>query len=42
MFVREGKDRLVPMGDSAAQWLNKYLEDVRPALPIHSQEALSE
>lgn len=43
VFVREGKggkDRVVPMGDSAAQWLNKYLEDVRPELITQSQEAL--
>ena len=35
VFIREGKggkDRLIPMGDDAAKWLNKYLEDVRPAM----------
>ena len=35
VFIREGKggkDRLLPMGDSAARWLMKYLEDARPEL----------
>lgn len=35
VFVREGKggkDRLLPIGDSALNWLIKYLEDARPEL----------
>lgn len=37
VFVREGKggkDRLLPIGDSATAWLIKYLEDARPELMI--------
>lgn len=35
VFVREGKggrDRLLPIGDSASAWLGKYLADGRPML----------
>ncbi len=29
---KRGKERLVPFGDAAAEWLKKYLEDGRPKL----------
>lgn len=29
---KDGKDRIVPVGDGALQWLRKYLDDVRPIL----------
>lgn len=35
LFVREGKgarDRIVPLGERAAAWLNRYLTDTRPVL----------
>lgn len=35
VFVHEGKgkkDRLVPLGERAAEWLHKYLHEVRPLL----------
>lgn len=35
VFIRQGKggkDRMVPLGERAYQWLNKYLETVRPKL----------
>ncbi len=35
LMVRQGKgkkDRMVPLGERACAWLNKYLEDVRPTL----------
>ena len=39
MAVRQGKgkkDRFVPVGDRALQWIDKYLEDVRPEQAIHN------
>ncbi|MBL4827256.1 MAG: tyrosine-type recombinase/integrase [Spongiibacteraceae bacterium] len=38
MFVREGKghkDRLLPVGELACQWLEKYLMDARSELLLH-------
>ncbi len=44
VFVREGKggkDRLLPVGEWACAWLDKYLQDSRPALVLHwNDEAL--
>lgn len=37
LYVRHGKggkDRLLPLGARAAQWVNRYLQDVRPQLVI--------
>ena len=37
VFVRAGKggkDRLLPLGDRACRWLDKYLHDSRPALLV--------
>lgn len=42
-FVREGKgrrDRVVPLGERAAAWLEKYLLDARPQLLAGECEAL--
>ena len=41
MMIRQGKgrkDRVVPVGERALQWLRKYLTDVRPRLARHSNE----
>ena len=41
LFVREGKggkDRVLPIGDSATGWLIKYLDDARPELIIDVNE----
>lgn len=43
VFVREGKgrkDRVVPLGERAAAWLDKYLTEVRPQLLAAPCEAL--
>lgn len=43
VFVREGKgrrDRVVPLGERAAAWLDKYLTDSRPQLLAAETEAL--
>ena len=43
VFVREGKgrkDRMVPLGERAAQWLDKYLVESRPRLLGAASEAL--
>ncbi len=35
LFVREGKgrkDRIVPLGERACRWVNKYLDEARPKL----------
>lgn len=43
VFVREGKgrrDRVVPLGERAAAWLEKYLIDARPQLLAADTEAL--
>jgi len=39
--VREGKwkkDRVVPIGERAARWVARYLEEVRPSLVLHADE----
>jgi len=41
LMVREGKgrkDRMVPLGDRAGNWINKYLEAVRPTLVVEPDE----
>jgi integrase/recombinase XerD len=41
VFVRQGKgrkDRIVPIGERALAWLQKYLDDVRPALLVDPKE----
>ena len=41
LMVREGKgrkDRIVPLGERAGSWINKYLEAVRPSLVIEPDE----
>ena len=43
VFVREGKgrkDRVVPLGERAAQWLDKYLVESRPRLLGAASETL--
>ena len=43
VFVREGKgrrDRVVPLGERAAAWLDKYLADARPQLLAAECDAL--
>jgi len=43
VFVREGKgkkDRVVPVGERALAWLDKYLTEVRPQLLAGESEAL--
>lgn len=37
LFIREGKgrvDRMIPVGDRALRWCEKYLHEVRPALDV--------
>jgi len=39
--VRQGKghkDRVVPVGSRALEWIVRYLEEVRPRLMLHAQE----
>ncbi|MEK7830247.1 MAG: site-specific tyrosine recombinase XerC [Acidobacteriota bacterium] len=41
LFIRQGKgqkDRVVPVGRRALQWLEKYLEDIRPRIVVKPQE----
>lgn len=41
LWVRQGKgqkDRVVPVGTRALQWLEKYIEDVRPLLVVGASE----
>jgi len=41
LFVREGKgkkDRYVPLGSRAIQWIRRYVEDVRPELVIEPDD----
>jgi len=41
LMVRQGKgrkDRLLPLGDRAALWVRKYIEDARPELAIEPDE----
>lgn len=33
-----GKDRIVPVGERALTWIEKYLSEVRPLLAIHAEE----
>ncbi len=33
-----GRDRIVPVGDRALAWLDKYLAQVRPLLAVHAGE----
>ncbi|MDR3418804.1 MAG: site-specific tyrosine recombinase XerC [Nevskia sp.] len=43
VFVREGKgkkDRVVPLGERAAAWVDKYLVEARPQLVVDHSEAL--
>ncbi len=35
-----GKERVVPLGEQAAYWLRRYLEDARPQLARGAQDAL--
>ena len=42
VFVRQGKgrkDRVVPIGERALAWIEKYLADARPKLARHGDEA---
>jgi integrase/recombinase XerD len=39
LFIRQGKghkDRIVPLGERALHWLERYLEEVRPRLELHA------
>ncbi len=41
LMVREGKgkkDRMVPLGQRACLWINKYTEDIRPGLAMEPDE----
>ena len=41
LYIRQGKgekDRVVPVGQRALQWLEKYLDEVRPLLRVNSDE----
>ncbi|OYQ13526.1 recombinase XerD [Ralstonia solanacearum K60] len=43
VFVREGKgakDRVVPIGERALAWLDRYLTEARPQLIVGQQQAL--
>lgn len=43
VMVRQGKgrrDRMVPIGDRALVWLEKYLVEVRPALAVEPDEGM--
>jgi integrase/recombinase XerD len=43
VMVREGKgkrDRVVPIGERAAAWVDKYLQEARPQLLVGAAEAL--
>jgi integrase/recombinase XerD len=43
LMVRQGKgkkDRMVPIGERAAQWVAKYLEEVRPSLVMPPDEGV--
>ena len=42
-FVREGKgrrDRVIPLGDRAAAWIERYLTEARPQLLVSDTESL--
>ncbi|MGH9078316.1 MAG: tyrosine-type recombinase/integrase [Acidimicrobiales bacterium] len=32
LMVRQGKDRMVPIGERALAWVDRYLEETRPSL----------
>jgi integrase/recombinase XerD len=41
LFVREGKgrkDRIVPVGERALAWIQKYLDEARPAFVVDAKE----
>lgn len=41
LFIREGKgrvDRMIPVGDRALRWCEKYLHEVRPALDVTGRD----
>lgn len=41
LMVRQGKgqkDRMVPLGKRAGQWINRYVEEVRPSLVVEPDE----
>ena len=41
LMVRQGKgrkDRMVPLGERACAWLNKYIEEVRPTLAMEPDD----
>ena len=41
LWIRQGKgrkDRVVPVGQRALAWMEKYIEDVRPLLIVDAQE----
>lgn len=43
LLVRQGKgqkDRYVPLGSRAIQWLKRYLEEIRPAIVIEPDEGI--
>jgi integrase/recombinase XerD len=43
LIVRQGKgkrDRMIPIGDRALQWIDKYLNDVRPELSCGRDEGI--
>ena len=42
IMIRQGKgkkDRMVPIGERAIHWIQKYLADVRPALTVNPNES---
>lgn len=43
VFIKEGKggkDRVVPLGERASAWCDKYLIEARPELTVHHAQAL--
>jgi len=41
LLIRQGKgmkDRMIPIGDRAMAWINKYLQDVRPKLAMNPDD----
>ena len=41
LFIRQGKgkkDRVVPIGERAAKWIDKYLREVRPQLAVEPDD----
>lgn len=43
IFIRQGKgkkDRVIPIGDRAIAWINRYLEEVRPSLAREPDEGI--